>query len=376
MKKKKILLTYLSFGSGHKAVCNYIKRYFEDNSKQYEIEAIDILEYSNDMFVNSQQKMYNFISLQFPILWNSVYYGFNNRLVTLANTLPRFFMYNKKLRNKVKDFNPDLVISTHYYSSYLIQRMILKKEIDTKLITIVTDYDRHRIWMAGSKVEDAVMVACEDTKKFFIKKKMNKDLVHEIGGVPVYPNHDENFNPDEVKKLFEHPEYPLCLFFGGGTNGNKRSIAYLEEALNSNLKINIIYVAGKNEKAKNHVDKLIEENGYTNAVALGFITNNGDYFEMSDFVVSKPGGLQTTEALLYNKPMMMILSSGGQENYNLRFLEREHYGKYFRNPNSFAKYLKEISDDNNIIKEYHENIKNKSSNTAMEQLFEYVNETI
>ena len=375
MKKKKILITHLAFGNGHKAVSNYIKRYFDDHSNKYEIQTIDILDYTNGMFKLSQQKLFNFASLQFPFIWNGIYKGFNNRFVGLANTLPKYFMYNKKLRNFIKDYNPDLVISTHYYGSYIIEKMILKKEIDTKLITVVTDYDRHRIWLNGSKVEEAVTVANPATKKFFVKNKLNRNIIQEFG-IPIYPIEDDNFDRNAIRESFTHPEYPICLFFGGGGNGNNRSYYYIKKALKNNLKINFIYIAGRNEKALSKVTHLIEKYDYDNIVPYGFITNVGDFLKICDFVVSKPGGIQTTEALSYAKPMMSILSAGGQENYNLRYIEKQKYGKYFHTSISFNKYLKKISDNPEIIQEFQENIKNNIMNDAMEKLFEFVENTI
>jgi len=375
MRKKRILITHLAFGNGHKAVSNYIKRYFEDHSNKYEIQTIDILDFSNGIFKTSQQKLFNFASLQFPFIWTGIYKGFNNRFVGLANILPKYFMYNKRLRDYIIMYNPDLVISTHYYGSYIIEKMILKHEIDTKLITVVTDYDRHRIWLNGSKVEEAVTVGCKDTKKFFVKNKLNRNIVQEFG-IPIYPIEDEKFDRNALKEQFQHPEYPICLFFSGGGAGNNRSYNYIKKALKNELKINFIYIAGKNEKALNKVKNLIKENNYKNIIPYGFVTNVGDYLKICDFVVSKPGGIQTTEALSYGKPMMTILSAGGQENYNLHYLKREKYGKYFHTSTTFNRYLKKISDNPSIIKEYQENIKKGIMNDAMEKLFKFVENTI
>jgi processive 1,2-diacylglycerol beta-glucosyltransferase len=253
--------------------------------------------------------------------------------------------------------------------------MILKHEIETKLITVVTDYDKHRIWLNGSKVEEAAIVGCSATKDFFVKNKLNRNIIHEFG-IPIYPVTDDNFDADEIKNKFPHPDYPICLFFSGGGAGNTRSYNYLKKALSNKLDINFIYIAGKNTRALNKVNKLIEENKYENIITYGFVTNVGDFLNTCDFVVSKPGGIQTTEALAYGKPMITILSAGGQENYNLHYLEKEKFGCYFHTSRNFNKYLKKISENPYIIKEYQENIQNNIMNDAMEKLFDLVEKTI
>ena len=44
--KKKILIIYASYGSGHKTVANYLYDYFLSTNK-YDIRIIDILDYEN-----------------------------------------------------------------------------------------------------------------------------------------------------------------------------------------------------------------------------------------------------------------------------------------------------------------------------------------
>ena len=69
--------------------------------------------------------------------------------------------------------------------------------------------------------------------------------------------------------------------------------------MKSNLNIDFIYVAGKNQKAKAKVDKWIAAYGVKNIKTLGFVNNVPELLQICDFVVSKPGGAQTTESLYF-----------------------------------------------------------------------------
>ena len=44
--KKKILIPYASYGSGHKAIARYIEKYFKEQDPELEIKCLDMLEYS------------------------------------------------------------------------------------------------------------------------------------------------------------------------------------------------------------------------------------------------------------------------------------------------------------------------------------------
>lgn len=46
MERKKVLVTYATYGSGHKTVANYIYEYLKKYSN-YEIKMIDLMDYEN-----------------------------------------------------------------------------------------------------------------------------------------------------------------------------------------------------------------------------------------------------------------------------------------------------------------------------------------
>jgi processive 1,2-diacylglycerol beta-glucosyltransferase len=57
---------------------------------------------------------------------------------------------------------------------------------------------------------------------------------------------------------------------------------------------------------------------------LGFVDNVFDYMHASDVLVSKPGGLTSSEALTAELPMILVRPLPGQEERNTRYLVRRH----------------------------------------------------
>ena len=139
--------------------------------------------------------------------------------------------------------------------------------------------------------------------------------------------------------------------------------------MNSNLNIDFIYVAGKNQKAKAKVDKWIAAYGIKNIKTLGFVNNVPELLQICDFVVSKPGGAQTTESLYFKKPIIMINCSGGQEVANFKYFEKNGYGKRFRTSFMFNLYMKKISNDPSIIDKMKKNMNTNKNHEAMEKLY-------
>ena len=66
---------------------------------------------------------------------------------------------------------------------------------------------------------------------------------------------------------------------------------------------------------------------------------------ISDLVISKPGGLTTSESLASNLPMIIINPIPGQEEENAEFLESKGTGIWLRKDDSSREILKSIIDD-------------------------------
>ena len=74
-------------------------------------------------------------------------------------------------------------------------------------------------------------------------------------------------------------------------------------------------------------------------IVLGFTNNVNDLIYSSDIVLSKPGGLSTTEIATLNKPLLHIFAIPGIETYNANF---------FSNRNMSIKCMQEKEIINNI----------------------------
>ena len=125
--KTRILITYLTYGNGHKSVANYIKNYLEKENKDLEIKCIDLLDIKGTKGVKRSQKVFDFLLLKVPFLWHTIYTIGNTRIITASIATVSKGYNSKNLYKEVKEFNPDIVISTHFLSSALMEQYIKKK---------------------------------------------------------------------------------------------------------------------------------------------------------------------------------------------------------------------------------------------------------
>ncbi len=83
--------------------------------------------------------------------------------------------------------------------------------------------------------------------------------------------------------------------------------------------IELVVVAGRNAELKTRLEQLAVPPRHV-AHVLGFTTEMDELMAAADLVVSKPGGLTTSEALARGTPMAVVNPIPGQESRNSDFL--------------------------------------------------------
>ena len=162
------------------------------------------------------------------------------------------------------------------------------------------------------------------------------------------------------------------FFAGGGGNGALLNMLYFKEILKNNYDCNILFISGKNKRAYEKAKEYVEKYNNKNTKIYGFVTNVNEFYSISDFVITKPGGAQVTECLYYEKPMLLIKSNGGQEVENKRFLCKKGFAKSVRTPLSFNRTFKEMLEDDKVLNKMSKNISKIDQRKSMEKLYEIV----
>ena len=114
---------------------------------------------------------------------------------------------------------------------------------------------------------------------------------------------------------------PTVLIMGGGQGlGPIDKIVTLLDR--SAFNFQTLVVTGINKKLFEHLEKR-KKVCRKKFVNFSFIDNIDELMEVSDIIVTKPGGLTTAEALSKSLPMVIVNPLPGQESMNTQFLLRE-----------------------------------------------------
>jgi processive 1,2-diacylglycerol beta-glucosyltransferase len=368
--KKKILITYASYGNGHRAIAEYIANYFKKEDPELEIATLDLITYSIKIIGPWSKQANSFLMLNMPHVHDFFYRLFNSPVSgRIADEGSMLLFKNKKMAEIVGGFNPDLTISTHFFGSSLITHYNRKGITNSKLITVVTDYEAHELWINDYKTDDYIIVGNDNEAKALIKRGVEKQKIKAFG-IPIAPNVDHNFN--RAKALNKHNLSGLnliCLFFGGGGNGSVATLPYVKKVLKNNPNIDFIFIAGNNKTSKEFVDNWIEKYNLKNVRSIGFTKEVPELLQLADFVVSKPGGVQSTECLYFKKPIMMITPSGGQEIANYKYFEEKGYGKFFHTPWGLNNYINYLSKNPNTLNKFVKAMNYNHNEEAMNKMY-------
>ena len=240
----------------------------------------------------------------------------------------------RKLFHLVEEYKPDIIISTHMFSTQMISYLKKKNKVHSKLATVLTDFAPHEQWLVGCKYGDFFFVSND---------KMRDTLINDFGihkskvfstGIPLSEKFQEKFNKEAVYNSFGlTPEKKVILFFGGGEFGlgKDRTVSILTSLTKHIDEYQIIAVSGKNKKMYDAFTEVANELGNPNELKIfDFITNVPEAMSISSLVVTKPGGLTSSESLASSLPMLIINPIPGQEEENAEFIEQAGAGLWIR----------------------------------------------
>ena len=115
--------------------------------------------------------------------------------------------------------------------------------------------------------------------------------------------------------------------------------------------IQVLTITGKSEHLKEEFEQLVEENNRgTSIKVLPFTDKVPQLMQVSDLVITKPGGLTTTESLASGLPIVVIDPIPGQEVENASFLEENGVAVWIRKKDNPKEILKELFSNPDKLK--------------------------
>jgi processive 1,2-diacylglycerol beta-glucosyltransferase len=356
---KKILVSYATAGVGHKraaiSVMEALKELSPDGSA--DISMIDSLDYTNGFFRWTYLKGFTFLVNRLPVLWGLGYYVTDNVYVNAV--LSKFsslsnWINSIKLRKYLIELQPDVIISTHFYLSEVVSQLRRVKALNSRLITVVTDYVIHAWWV--NPETDMYVVGSEHARQDLLRWKTDPGKI-EVVGIPVAPIFCKKLDRKIIMdSIGIRDDVMTVLVLGGGYGIGP--IEGIVKAIDSvQIPVQIIAVCGFNSKLEGRL-KLLRPNLKNEMKVFGYVNNVYEYMEAADLMISKSGGITTAESLSKDLPMLVIAPIIGQETRNCDFMTSEGAAMKINSLSGIKSAIEDIAAHPEILSKMKKAIRN------------------
>jgi len=239
---------------------------------------------------------------------------------------------SKRLGSIVETYAPDVIVSTQMIPAAMISSLKQRGRLHVPLMGVLTDYGLHDFWRQPGV--DHYCIAHESVATAAPCGRSAAGVT--ATGVPLMPAFAQPVSQLEARRQLNlEPGGRIVLILGGGLGLSVDAIA--AQLLERPSSTSLIVMPGKNANARSALSLRVANHSRTASGMRGRIqvyewTERMDIFiRAADVVVGKPGGVSVAEVLACGRPLFATRSLGGQEGFNVRFLERNAVGALLPN---------------------------------------------
>ena len=334
----RILILHTSIGLGHKTLANNFEYYLKVAG--FEVLNIDTLKQefssSKNLLSNIQTTLYE----KFPWVWKWLYTNQTFTRLSLPLRVPLARFKSQRIESLIKDYKPDLIISTQTTPSAIISSLIRRKKYKGKFFIATSDYHFHPFWWYPEA--DGYLLNISEQVEFLEKLGVGSDRL-KVVGMTLSPR--QVVDKAEVRKrLGVTFNEKVALYISGslGTGITKEKVQKLLSSLPALT--TLVVVCGKNDKAYDLIKSIHDQK----LVCLGYYSPLEELLGVANILITKPGGLTMAESLQYQVPVLVTHFLPGQEELNINYLNKR-------------KLLHKLDIENLSIQEIHRLIANTIS---------------
>lgn len=359
---KDVLILTASTGEGHNQAAKSLEKKYQE--KGYRTHKLDFVKESNKITNLFIGKGYEFITHFFPNLYGKFYHKFDkakfNHLVQYSLLTAR-----RRVAKSIDRVQPDVIIATHPFAVGIVSSLKTTHQIDCKFISVVTDFSAHYAYISPDV--DAYITGSEYTKQTLIDRHIPENKIYTFG-IPV----KESFHKETgFRSSSRHSDNPFKVLIMGGSMGSKDIEKVLSKMAEKTSGYEMTVVCGRNKSLYEDIVKkysaMIKQG---NLVVLGFSDKIPELMTSCDVIITKPGGLTTSESLNLKIPMIIPFAIPGQEQENIDFLVKSGVAIHVSNINQLPWELERLQENAQMYEKMIANMNEITKNYSTDKIIE------
>ncbi len=309
----KILILSVKAGMGHHATGMALKNEFESHGAA--CVMLDAFEYVTPILSETISRGYLLSTKLTPKMYGQFYRMAEKKQSVdpsfLQKTLNR--LLSSKLMKFIKSYEPDAIISTHIFAAQIVSYLKEKQKINCLTLGIITDFTVHPFWEETNL--DYYVTASRLLNLQLEKKGISPKKALPVG-IPIHPKFGKSIPKEEARTQLGIGEKPTILVIMGsmGYGHIMKELVKLDDMQGD---FQILCVCGNNKRLRTLVSGHVWKK---KMYVYGYVDNVDVMMDAADVIVTKPGGLTTSEFLAKGLPAIVLDPIPGQEDRNVEFL--------------------------------------------------------
>lgn len=340
----KILILSCNTGGGHNSAAKAIKEAFDEKNQECVIE--DALAFGGQAASDLVCDGYLGMVKRTPKLFGEIYKMGSARTPHSDNLKSPIYVINKIYADALNEYiienNFDAIICVHVFPLEALTHLKRKHNLKVPVYFVATDYEY--VPLLNETLPDAVFAPHDDSVISYVLKGIPQDKIMATG-IPVSKKFTSPVNKAEAREKlgFSEKEKTVLIMCGSMGFGSVLETAKMIYSMtDSNTKV--VVITGNNKRLFRKFEKEFEDK--SRLVLLGFTDQVPLYMSACDLLLTKPGGLSSTEALVRGIPMIHTSPIPGCETENADFFQQHHLSVCVKTSEEAAKLtIKLLKDD-------------------------------
>jgi len=316
LKREKLLILSGSLGDGHRQAAKAILEASALYKPGVDVKVVDFMEWIHPRMHAVERYCFLQWVKHFPSSYGYLYQ------MTRSDSMLTFFLKHlgaisqQRLLRLLHEEQPTMVVSTFPPASAAISLLKEKGKTDLPTTTVITDHSDHSYWMQPST--DLYLVGSETLRAALLRKGIADHKIA-VTGIPVRLTYSQHDNRERLReKLGWASDTFAVLVMGGGSGIFDKAFLEHLQADNFPPRLQFIIVCGRNVKLLHRLHEVLGDRDHV--MLTGFLEEIHEWMAAADVLITKPGGLTTSEAMALQLPMLLLEPRLGQEQDNADYL--------------------------------------------------------